>query len=126
MIRAGKFCDVRDASRSPAACLDPCLLLHALPTFQLPPWAIGISHTRGLMHAVGAALTCLYTLSCSGFVGWTSFTVNASSAKEFYKKVEGLFGQGRCVVHAQHTCHNLQAYLVLLTMHSSLRSRAAH
>ena len=36
-----------------------------------------------------------HTLSTSGFIGWTSFTVIPSSAPEFYRKVEDLFGEGR-------------------------------
>jgi hypothetical protein len=43
---------------------------------------------------------CMHLISItallqSGFVGWTSFTINTRSAKEFYGKVEGLFGQDR-------------------------------
>ena len=33
-----------------------------------------------------------------GFIGWTSFMVVAKSSATFYRRVQDLFGEGRCIV----------------------------
>jgi len=63
-------------------------------------------------YGVCVHLICTTALLQSGFVGWTSFTINTRSAKEFYGKVEGLFGQDRSL----QSMHLNSLYMHILTI----------